>query len=279
MRTFSWSVSAIASLALAACGANSINTSGTTGGAGSGTTTGGAGTTTGTPPIDYPTPVAPQVYGINVGNTFPNIALSGGAIANFATTVTQDCPPGDKCTTSSPNFVPSITFQDLYFAGQQPPQGNSFRYAFIDISGAWCPHCQQEAEDLPGSAAKAYSDGYVKEWLGEGGIVFSIIVQNAADNAPATTDTLFTWINTYQLDYPVSIDTQENMVSRTGIRAWPGNVIVRLNDMQVIESVLGAGDSFYADFTKALTACQGKPSIPNDCWAGATCQSGTCVAN
>jgi hypothetical protein len=47
----------------------------------------------------------------------------------------------------------------------------------------------------------------------------------------------------------------------------------------VIQSVLGAGDSFYELFSTALTKCQGDASIPNDCWQGATCQSGICVNN
>ncbi len=196
---------------------------------------------------------------------------SGGALANFATTVALDCAPNDRCTTTSANFVPSFTFQDLYFQGKAPPTGNSFRYAFIDISGAWCPHCQQEATDLP--------SGYVKQWLAEGGVVFSILVQDASNSAPATTGTLFSWVRQYQTNYPISIDLEENMAYDTGIKAWPGNVIVRLSDMQVIDSVLGAGDSFYETFSKALTQCQGDPTIANDCWAGATCQSGTCVAN
>jgi hypothetical protein len=230
------------------------------------------------------------VYGIAIGNTFPLISLAGGAIKNFSATPALDCPTKDVCSTSSANFVPSFTFQDLYFAGKPAPAGQGFRYAFVDISGAWCPHCQQEATDLPGAANNPsgsagpsgsggpYANGYVKEWLSEGGIVFSILVQNDNNSAPATTSTLFNWVKDYQINYPISIDAEENMVSSTQIKAWPGNVIVRLNDMVVVDSVLGAGDSFYQTFTQALTQCQGGATAPaNDCWAGATCQSGTCV--
>jgi hypothetical protein len=287
MKTLSWTISAVASLALVACGQNTIGGTGT-GGAGAGTTTGGAGTTTGVP-SDYPVPIAPEVTGLGVGNTFPNVALSGGVLMNFATSATLDCLPKDSCSASSPNFATSFTFDDLYHAGKPAGQvntdptgqsvtGQGFRYAFIDISGAWCIHCKQEATDLPSK--------YVANWLAEGGIVFSILVQDSGGANAASQATLFSWVKQYQTNYPISIDMDENMLTTADIKAWPGNVIVRLNDMQVIESVLGAGDSFYQDFAKHLTECQNDPTIPNDCWSGATCRSSAasttgyaCVAN
>jgi len=277
MRTFAWAISAAVSFALAACGGNTLNTPGTTGGGTTGGT--GSGTTTGTP-VDYPVPTPPQVYGIAQGNTFPLVSLQGGALMNLSTTSTPDCPPNDKCTTSSSNFMPSFTFQDLYNAGKPAPAGQGIRYAFIDISGAWCPHCVQEAKDLPGTIP-AYGAGYVKDWLAEGGIVFSILVQNYQEDGPATTQNLFTWVNSYQLNYSISIDMEQNMVYTTGIRAWPGNVIVRLHDMQVIYSVLGAGSSFYQDYSKYLTACENNPNLPNDCYPNSTCDPSTltCVPN
>ncbi len=292
MRTFSWTISAVASLALAACGTNDIGPTGT-GTGGVAATTGG--TSTGAP-IDYPMPVAPEVTGIGIGNTFPNVALNGGALLNLSPTAVLDCTPKDACTTSSPNFTSTFTYQDLYFAGKPAGQvntdvdgqnitGQGFRYAFIDISGAWCIHCQQEAKDLPGTIA-INGAGYVADWLKEGGIVFSILVQQAEGAGPASQATLFSWVKQYQTNYSISIDTQENMLSTGDIKAWPGNVIVRLSDMQVIESVLGAGDSFYQDFSKHLGECQNDPAIPNDCWAGATCKTSAtsttgyaCVAN
>ncbi len=277
MRTFSWAIASVATLAFTACSAAIDTTgSGTTTGAAVGTTTGG--TTTGGV-ADYPVPVAPDQYGTAVGNTFPNISLAGGAITNLNTSKTLDCDSSSKvgkctsasdcCTTDSPNFVPTYSFKDLYNAGKPAPDGQGFRYAFIDISGAWCPHCQDEANTLP--------KDYVAKWLGEGGIVFSILVQNATETGPATTDTLFNWISYYQINYPMSIDTQSNLVFATGLKAWPGNIIIRLHDMKVIESVLGATDQFYQDFSTALTVCENDSTLPNDCWAGATCQSGVCV--
>jgi hypothetical protein len=232
--------------------------------------------------VDYPVPAKGQVEGIGIGNTFPNISLSGGALLNFSTTETLDCPGKDVCTTSSPTFVQSTSFADLYNAGKPAPLGQGFRYAFIDISGAWCIHCQGEAEQLPGTVDPALNGpGYVKDWLAEGGIVFSILVQNADESGPATAKNLFSWVSQYQINYPMSVDAQQNMVTSTGIKAWPGNVIIRLSDMTVVQSMLGATSEFYSVFSKQLTVCQNDPTNPNDCWAGATCDPSTltCVAN
>ncbi len=124
----------------------------------------------------------------------------------------------------------------------------------------------------------------MKQWLSEGGIVFSILVQNDNNSAPATQTTLFNWVNQYQINYPISIDAEENMVSSTQIKAWPGNVIVRLRDMKVVDSVLGAGVSFYQTFSQHLDPVPGRPDRPERLLGGrgATCQSTTgyaCVAN
>ena len=194
-------------------------------------------------------------WGVAVGNTFPDIALAGGAALNFATTPKVD---------STTNLASSFTFAQLQALSQKANGG--FRYAFLDISAVWCPHCNDEAQTLPGT--------YVPTWLSEGGVIFSILVQSGSTNSegiypPASVSDLDAWIAKYNINYPMSLDTQQNMVTATGLNAWPANLIVRLSDMTVIDSVFGATDAFYAEFAGVLQAC----STSADCWSGATCSS------
>ncbi len=205
--------------------------------------------------LDYPGNAC--AWGVNVGNTFPDITLNGGAALNFGTTATVD---------NTSNLAPSFSFGQL-----QQLAARGFRYAFLDISAVWCPHCIDEANTLPGS--------YVATWLAQGGIVFSVLVQSGNPDAmgvypPATVSDLKTWISGHGggVNYPMSLDTDQNMVTATGLQAWPANLILRLSDMTVVDSVFGATNAFYQEFQNVLLSCQAS----SDCWSGATCTSGQC---
>ena len=189
-------------------------------------------------------------WGVANGQVFPDFSLAGGAVPNFSTTPTLD---------STTNLSSEFTFMALHQAAAK-----GFRYAFIDISAVWCPHCNDEAKTLPTQ--------YVPTWLAQGGVVFSILVQGNDPVQPATQSDLINWITGYKVNYPMSIDAEENMVSGTGLNAWPANIIVRLSDMVVIDSVFGATDAFYSEFSSVLTQCQ----TSADCWSGATCTANAC---
>lgn len=201
-------------------------------------------------------PGSPETWGVSVGQVFPEETLAGGAVPNFSTTAVAD-------STNQATWAPSFSFQELHAAACQ-----GFRYAFIDISAVWCPHCNDEAGTLP--------KNYVPGWLAKGGVVFSILVQNGNQSAQtaATPADLENWLTMYGINYPMSLDTQQNMVSATSLNAWPANLIIRLKDMVVIDSVFGATDAFYQEFSNVLASC----SQTSDCYAGATCDTstGTC---
>ncbi|MHB1845687.1 MAG: TlpA family protein disulfide reductase [Deltaproteobacteria bacterium] len=222
---------------LAACGGNNVGSStsagstggGTTGGAGS--TGGDAGTTaTYACPSGGPSyPAAP--YETNRGGTFPDFFLGGG-YWNPSTTPTPDIP----------NFQPTslMAFHQLYCSG--------FKYALVDISAVWCPHCNTEAQELPTQ--------WVPKWLPKGGIVYSVLEEGATPNVPATMADLQSWISQYQTNYPMALDPQENLVTGLSLQAWPANIILDLKTMKVVDAVFGATDQFFTEFDQTLNAAQ-----------------------
>jgi hypothetical protein len=93
---------------------------------------------------------------------------------------------------------------------------------------------------------------YTSAWLAEQGVVLTVLEANASNSAPATEATLTTWAKSYQTNYSLVNDPEQNLAATLGIRAWPGQYIVRLSDMQIVDSVLGAGDSFLQTYSGVL---------------------------
>jgi len=165
---------------------------------------------------------------VDGGNLFPDVALGDGWI-NFTGAVDADAGMGAE---------PDALLQ-LHCSGE--------RYALIDVSGVWCIHSQEFALDVPVE--------YEAGWLAQGGLVLTVLEGNGSDSAPATDADLTSWATTYQTNYSLVNDPEENLeVALAPIMAWPAQYIVRLSDMQIVEAVLGAGDAFYEDYTQRLAA-------------------------
>jgi hypothetical protein len=248
---------ATASVAFAACGPNNVgSTGGTTGG--TATTDAGDGTNSCTPAtftcagtggLLYPG----CPYGTSRGGVFPDFDLGGG-YWNPSTTPVNDLTlpiPGGQ---SLPDL--SMAFHQLYCSG--------FKYAFIDISAVWCPHCNDEAAAFPGwnATTKTYEwnaatqTGWAVKWLPLGGVIFSLLEQGENPANAATPADLTTWVNKYNINYPMAIDPQENVVVGVGLEAWPANIIIDLSTMKVVDAVFGNVPQFLTEFDSLLTSGQ-----------------------
>jgi hypothetical protein len=171
----------------------------------------------------------PSTCGSNPGQTLSdlNLTLEGGGVMNFATTSTAD---------SMNNFSSApVHMHDLFCSG--------FKYAFIDVSAVWCPHCQDEAAQIPGL--------YYQSWLDAKGLVFSILVQSNT-SASATRNDLANWIGTYNTPYPIVLDTAQASVTYFGLTGWPDNTIVDLSNMQVLYTGGGADPQYYQTYCTVL---------------------------
>ncbi|HUB05894.1 MAG TPA: hypothetical protein VMB50_02780 [Myxococcales bacterium] len=230
--------------------------SGTTGG------TGGTGGTTGGPPptcsptnaacpATAPAALANATYpggscGTDRGSVFPDFFLGTG----YWNTGSNGQPLSDIGLTS----IQELAFHYLYCSG--------FKYAFLDISAVWCPHCNDEAAQLPGwnATTQTYSynaqaqTGYAVKWLAEGGIILSVLEQGDNPSNAATPTDLTDWITKYNTNYPMAIDPEENLVSGVGLQAWPANIIIDLSNMKVVEAVFGDVPTFYQDFDNYLAS-------------------------
>jgi hypothetical protein len=262
-------MSAFAAVALAACGSNTIgNDAGSAdSGTGDGGTDGGPACAQFLPPPYTCTGAAsgltyPQCpYGTSLGHIFPDTQLtttgSGGGFfdPNLSPTETPvlDLPSAYQTNpTTAPAFNPNMAFHLLYCA-----KAAGFKYALLDISAVWCPHCNTEAQYLPACITSSNclaSQGVTVtgKWQSRGGIVFSILVQGASTANAATLNDLYTWVNMYGINYPMSIDPQESMVTTVNLQGWPTNIIINLQDMTVVDSVFGSTWNLFQEFDGLL---------------------------
>jgi hypothetical protein len=172
----------------------------------------------------------PTSCGSNPGQTLSDtdLVLNGGGVMNFNTTQTID---------SMSDFSSSpVHMHDLFCSG--------FKYAFIDISAVWCPHCQDEATQIP--------ESYYQLWLNAGGVVLSVLVQDVTGTAAATKDDLSNWITTYSTPYPICLDSDMSSPNYFGLTGWPDNTIVNLSNMQVLYTGGGADPLYYQTYCTVL---------------------------
>jgi len=240
---------ATASVVLAACGPNNV---GSTGGSSGGTVAssgGSSGVANSCTPATFTCSGSAGLYpgcpyGITRGGVFPDFGLGEG-YWNSGTTPTNDL-----------NLTPEQTmaFHLLYCSG--------FKYAFIDISAVWCPHCNDEAAAFPGwnGTSKSYEwnptlqTGWAVKWLPMGGIIFSLLEQGENPADAATPDDLTAWVTKYYVNYPMAIDPQENVVTGVGLSAWPANIILDLSNMKVVDAVFGNVPQFLTEFDNLLSS-------------------------
>jgi len=192
--------------------------SGSSGGAAGGTTSGGSITagTTGGGVCTYPSESAG-------GTLFPYFLLGVGWVNTSATVDTADAP--------SPQ---STALLQLHCSGA--------RYALIDISAAWDTQSQL-APDLP---------QYTTAWLAEGGLILTVLEQGPNNGAAATPSDLSSWATQYGTNYSLVNDPTESALSNLGIVDWPAAYVVRLSDMVIVTSALGADKAFLATYAALL---------------------------
>jgi hypothetical protein len=219
---------------------------------------------------DTPGPVQPGT-GSSTGLTANSAGsgTSGGAVGGTAGgtssggSITAGTTGGGVCTYPSesaggtlfPYFLLGVGWVDtsaaVDTAGALSPEStvllqlhcSGARYALIDISAAWDLHSQTLAQNLP---------QYTTAWLAEGGLILTVLEQGPKDGAAATPSDLSSWASEFGTNYPLVNDPSESALSNLGVVAWPALYIVRLSDMVIVSSMLGASDAFLATYAELL---------------------------
>jgi hypothetical protein len=164
---------------------------------------------------------APQP--IDGGATFPNLTLDG--ILSVA-------------TVDTPAVVSMSEYQD--------PTGA--RYDLLHVIGIfmWCPHCNNETNNLAGIAA----------WRAANRVAVVQIAMEGYGGASPTWSELQKWVSDHNVDFPVLIDSQGAQLGQYfSVNYVPVNIVVNPRTMEILAVDVGeVGDcqTYEQGFLNAL---------------------------
>lgn len=232
---------ALPCLALLACGPNVISENTSDGGAGGGVAGAGGGAgggdngTGGGTGEENPYPAGP--YGVTVNRVIKNFSFRGYMATSGGTKV---------------NETPLIEALDLQaFRLAEDANGKPFRYLLLDISGVWCPPCNQEAADL---GLQGADKALIDDWASRGGLFFTVLVEGAVRGDPVLASDLDAWANKHKVQSSLAVDLSRALVTE-GVdpSALPTNLAIDLKTMKIASAWYGL-DTTYAKWEALLNA-------------------------
>lgn len=177
--------------------------------------------------MDYPE----GPYGFTVGSIMPNLKMMG--YISFAGNINDGV--WDE---STQRWRQVIQMSDLYNPTGDGvyPEGSLYgafapkpKALMLDISAAWCPPCQAEADDVLNNKYYTYNP--------QGGQIMVALLQDT-DGYPSKLTDLDMWVQTYAIPYLSVIGgSSPMMIYLDG--AWPTNILIDLRTMQIVERITG----------------------------------------
>jgi thiol-disulfide isomerase/thioredoxin len=124
---------------------------------------------------------------------------------------------------------PRVFWFHEYYQGYDP----SVKVIMVNIGAGWCPYCRQEAEEL-----QALQD----EYYAQGVRVITVIPE---DNAGAPADRTFVqgWAQQYGNKFPTLVDPEMEVGKYADQSAFPANVFIYANNMQIFSLTTGGSSS------------------------------------
>ncbi len=117
------------------------------------------------------------------------------------------------------------------FAGRAKP-----KIVVMIVSASWCPPCQAEAEtDIP-EKRDEYKDDVV---------FLSTLTDGPNPGTAATFADLENWTKTFPVDYPMAIDPANQIHDLYPRAAFPANMMIRTDTMQIVRAVNAAPDAAF----------------------------------
>lgn len=169
-------------------------------------------------------PAAP--YGIREGQVIPDIEFFG--FYDYMNLGGQITP---IALSDFYNPTGTETFPEGHpFAGRAKP-----RIMVMIVSASWCGPCQAEAaNDIPEKRGE-YGDS----------VVFLSTLLQGPTGEPATFLDLENWTKAYPVDYPMAVDPADQIFDLYPRAAFPANMMIRTDTMQIVRSTNGAPDASF----------------------------------
>ncbi len=189
----------------------------------------------GTAAIEY----AAGPYGISKGSTIQNFEFVGFPNSLVDVTTMKPIQLADFYNPTGDAVFPAGS---PYGEGTPKPKA-----LLIVVSAVWCSPCNYEAE--------AVLPGLYQKYQPNGGEFFLVLADGPTPGIPAESKNLYLWDKKYKIDYPTALDPSSKLAALFEADAFPANMIVRTNDMQIMDVTAGAppeGSTFWKIYEKIL---------------------------
>ena len=115
----------------------------------------------------------------------------------------------------------------------------------LGMSAVWCGPCNEEASSvLPGKYT---------QYKPMGGEFLVNLADSLTPGKPADQMALDSWVDRYNVDYPLVIDPGYKLASIWKTPAWPANYIVDTRSMRITTIISGLmGQDFWDDYEAVL---------------------------
>jgi hypothetical protein len=162
-------------------------------------------------------------YGVAVGDVIPNFGFIGYANPETSTDEEQAIELADFWNPTGEDTFPE---ESIFGAGEPKPT-----VLAVVLSAVWCGPCQYEAAELlPGEHAK---------YAPRGGQFMLVLVDGPSQGSPAEISQLKSWTGKYETRFPAVVDPQYQLGSLFPSSAFPANILIDTETMEILEVVSG----------------------------------------
>lgn len=182
--------------------------------------------------VAYP----PGPYGIGKGSTIANYQFVGFVNAMVNSQSMQLLQLADFYNPTGTDVYPPGS---PYGEGQPKPKALA-----IIVAAGWCAPCKQEA--------KSILPGKYLQYKPRKGEFFLQMADSPTPGKPAEPKHLYNWTQTYDVNYPSSIDPSYKLMALFESDAFPSNIIVDTTTMKIVEAIAGSPDAIYWKKFEAL---------------------------
>jgi hypothetical protein len=177
-----------------------------------------------------PYPAGP--YGVQAGEIIPNFEFLGFADPSTSTEEARAIELADFWNPTGEDVFPE---DSIYGAGNPKPT-----VIVLVVSAVWCGPCQVEsATILPAENAK---------YGPKGALFFLQLADGPSQGSPAELSHLISWTSKYETRFPAVIDPKYQLGSLFPSSAFPANLLVDTETMEIVEVISGIpkeGTSFF----------------------------------
>ncbi|WP_437981799.1 TlpA disulfide reductase family protein [Sorangium sp. So ce117] len=178
-------------------------------------------------------------YGVSLNRVIANYQFVGYANAAEHNDTMQPIQLADFYNPTGTEVFPEGS---LYGAGEPKP-----KVLLIDVSSVWCGPCKIEAESVLPELYKKYQP--------QGGEFLVQLADGRTPGEAAVPNDLYRWTTRYDVQYPSAIDPSYKLGALFQADAFPANMIVRTQDMTIMEIVAGVPEensNFWRTFEKIM---------------------------